>query len=131
MFLSELSSLEKRAFYSLALELIRSDGKIMEDEEILLSQFADEMSLDQISVSLIEQEQAFRVFDNSDLSVKKKVFLELFALAMSDEELEKEEIALLDRFSEHIHLSAQETDQIKKCVFRLTEVYRDIAQAVS
>ena len=84
MFLSGFNYNEKCAFFSLAKCIAEADENISKNEDNLLKQYLDEMSLNIEQITDITADDAINTFLNSSNRVRKQVFIELFALTLCD-----------------------------------------------
>lgn len=123
MYLSNLTDEEKSAFFSLAKCIIDADNKVAENEETLLSQFLQEMSMDISQIIPLSLEGAIDVFCESGFPTRKQVYIELFGLVMCDSDFAEEEKSLLSHIADKLGLSAQIQEDIQKCVMDLLGVY--------
>lgn len=123
MFLSGFNYNEKCAFFSLAKNLAEADEIISKNEDNLLKQYLDEMSLNIEQITYITADDAINTFLNSSNKVRKQVFIELFALTLCDNEFAREEAELISHYANCVHISGQNQEEMKACVIDLLQVY--------
>ena len=123
MFLSGFNFNEKCAFFSLAKSIAEADENISKNEDNLLKQYLDEMSLNIEQITDITADDAINTFLNSSNRVRKQVFIELFALTLCDNELSKEEDKLISHYGNSLKISEQDQENIRSCVIDLLQVY--------
>ena len=123
MFLSGFDYNEKCAFFSLARNIVEADANISKNEDNLLNQYLDEMSLNIEQITDISEDDAIGTFLNSCSRVRKQVFIELFALTLCDNELAREEDELISRYADSLQISAQDQEKMRACVIDLLQVY--------
>ena len=107
MFLNLLNEKEKKGFLILAKQLMKADGIITESESQILSVYVHEMQ-----ITLADSEENNQIEDiiadfasSSTAEIKRIVYLELMALALSDANYAKEEKLLMDHIAEKFNLS--------------------------
>ena len=130
MFLNSLNMEEKNAFYSIALDVISADGILSSKEELLLSQYLEEMNIDRDSVKPVVLEDALDVIKASGDSISKKIYLELYALSMCDEDFNESEKQLLEYIALWLGLTRETASEIHGLVDELLLIYRKIGNAV-
>ena len=130
MFLNSLNIEEKNAFYSIALDVISADGILSSKEELLLSQYLEEMNIDRGSVKPVVLEDALDVIKASGDSISKKIYLELYALSMCDEDFSESEKQLLEYIALWLGLTRETASEIHSPVDELLLIYRKIGNAV-
>ena len=130
MFLNSLNIEEKNAFYSIALDVISADGILSSKEELLLSQYLEEMNIDRSSVKPVVLEDALDVIKASGDSISKKIYLELYALSMCDEDFNESEKQLLEYIALWLGLTRETASEIHGLVDELLLIYRKIGNAV-
>lgn len=123
MFLSGFNYNEKCAFFSLAKSIAEADENISKNEDNLLKQYLEEMSLNIEHITDITADDAIDTFLNSSNRVRKQVFIELFALSLCDNELAEEEDKLISHFGNSLNISEQDQENIRACVIDLLQVY--------
>lgn len=123
MFLSGFDYNEKCAFFSLARNIVEADANISKNEDNLLNQYLDEMSLNIEQITDISEDDAIGTFLNTSSRVRKQVFIELFALTLCDNELAREEDELISRYADSLQISAQDQEKMRACVIDLLQVY--------
>ena len=123
MFLSGFNFNEKCAFFSLAKSIAEADENISKNEDNLLNQYLDEMSLNIEQITDITADDAIKTFLNSSNRVRKQVFIELFALTLCDNELAKEEEKLISHYGNSLNISEQDKENIRTCVIDLLQIY--------
>ena len=96
MFLSKLSLNEKKAFLKIAHHVARSDDDFSEKQKMIIDQYCDEMSINDIDFD----EKQFNLYSELeqilDSESQKIILLELMALVYSDDLLHESEKEVLD-----------------------------------
>lgn len=123
MFLSGFDYNEKCAFFSLAKNIAEADENISKNEDNLMRQYLDEMSLSIEQITDITADDAIEIFLNTGSRVRKQVFIELFALTLCDRELAKDEDELISHFADRLDISEQDQKELRACVIDLLQLY--------
>ena len=127
MFLKEMNIREKSAFYFIVKKLIAADGVLDDNEKSMLGQFLVEMDVKLGKLIQVDDiEEACGLLDSSDMSIKKKLYLELTGLACCDGEYADSEKAYLHDISEKLGIERSNASEIEKCVIDLLDVYKRI-----
>lgn len=133
MFLSQLTDNEKVNFMKLAYEIANKDGHFDEAEKMILSQYAQEMNMsfeadnyqDNVSVNdLIES------FKQSDFSIVKKIFIELMGLVLVDNEYNKVEAEILEKYIEIHGLDSNYLVKVKNWIQKMTLLYSELSELI-
>ena len=114
MFLVDLSPDEKKAFFSLATDMIAADGKVTESEQTMLQLLMAELGLSPGDSPRVAIEQALDVLAGSDST--EAVLTELIGLALVDQEYPDEERALVTRVAEALGISSREQRSLEQWV---------------
>ncbi|GFP76253.1 hypothetical protein [Clostridium fungisolvens] len=133
MFLSELIIKEKEAFMVVAKEIIESDDKIEKSEEDLLNSYKIEMNLieDDIRDLKIEVNEAKHTLAGMTTDKKRKVYMELYALAFCDGDYDKKEKEIMDEIKAKFEISDDTQKELETCVNELNLVYKKISAVVN
>ena len=110
-------------FFSLAKIIAEADENISKNEDNLMRQYLDEMSLSIEQITDITADDAIEVFLNTGSRVRKQVFIELFALTLCDRELAKDEDELISHFADRLDISEQDQKELRACVIDLLQLY--------
>lgn len=133
MFLNELTLKEKEAFVVVAKEIIESDNKIQPAEEELLSNYKNEMNLieDDIKHSMENSKTARIVLASMSDNKKRKLYMELYALAFCDGSYDKEEKIIMNEIQSLFKISSDTQIKLESCVDELNEIYKKISVIVN
>lgn len=130
MYLGVFSDEEKSAFFSLAKSLVNSDNVVAENEVALLNQYLVEMGMDITQIIPLSFDESIDVFCHSELTTRRKVYVELFGLAMCDSDFAQEEKELLLTIADKLDISEQAQSDIQNCVIDLLAVYSRMNELV-
>ena len=123
MFLNEFDDAKKEGFWNLAVQLIKTDGKILPDEKGILSSYKAEMERDDLSVEECS-EDIEKIVSDMDLDSKSKRILmyELVSLAFSDELYDLNERETLKAIQKAIGMSDEELSKLADYTRKLSEL---------
>ncbi len=107
----------------MAKSIAEADENISKNEDNLLKQYLDEMSLNIEQITDITEDDAINIFFTASNRVRKQVFIELFALTLCDNELVREEDELISHYGNSLNITEQDQDNIRTCVIDLLQVY--------
>lgn len=133
MFLSELSLEEKKAFLEIANELISADN-IKTDEEIsMILQYKKEMNLSEedYKIGTIGYESALEKLKIIDIVKQKKIFFELIALALCDNDYSNQEKEYIEKLQKSFSISDEQLTGFINCVEDINKVYKKLGELIS
>lgn len=131
MFLNEFNKEEQSAFYALANKIVVADEVVDTSEKILLSQFLQEMGVTKKEIDIMTPGAAVEIFQLSSESIRRKAYIELYALSLCDEVLDDKEKDILDELASAFELSNDLVDKLNKCVVELIQLYKEIGDLTS
>ena len=100
MYLSTLSTNEKRLFLTLAFEVLKADGQISSSEARLIMSYAAQLGVPFDKEDLnTDIDGVISELQSSSARVKRIILLELLRLSLSDDEAENNELALIGELS--------------------------------
>ncbi|MBL4930760.1 hypothetical protein [Clostridium paridis] len=105
MFLNELNIIESKAFVNLVRELANLDEIFAKEEEKLIEEYIDELTLRDQDIEKQSLEEIKDVFNSSTDRIKKIVFFELIGLALVDGEFEHKEEVFLKELAHDFNIS--------------------------
>lgn len=133
MFLNELTFKEKEAFVVVAKEVIEANDKIEQSEEELLNNYKNEMNLieDDIKNSMETPKTAKIILAAMGTNKKRKVYMELYALAICDGYYDKEEKTIINEIQSLFEISNSTKIKLQLCTDELNGVYKKISDTVN
>lgn len=127
MYLALLKQNEKENFLKLAVALSSADGNFGEEEHFMISQYCDEMGIDNHIPNDIEKELAVNeIANDSSLQNKKIIIFELLGLAMSDKNFAEAEETLIISLAEKLDLNADYVANCKEMITKYLELQTQI-----
>ena len=127
MYLALLKQNEKENFLKLAVTLSASDGNFSEEEHFMISQYCDEMGIDNNIPTNIEKDLIFdEIANNSSLQNKKIIIFELLGLAMSDKKYDKTEEELILTLAKKSGLDAGYVANCKEMITKYLKLQNQI-----
>ncbi len=130
MFLQELGPIEAEAFLTLACEMIEDDGIICLEENDLLDQYQKELGITGFSFDPTAAAAARHTLAQLDEVAKRKVYMELFSIAVCDCEEDVTERITLTSIRDALALSPHVCSELESCVYDLYSVYDEIEEAL-
>lgn len=132
MFLSQLTSDEKEAFISLAVNAARANGEIADEEHAIIEDYCREMG-----ISFFDSENAKSVndiifiFQNSPVRHKKIVVFELLGLLVVDGDYDKKEKNFVKKFAAQIGISDDDLDKQAELIRKYMALVREISDELN
>lgn len=112
MYLKELKVEEKQAFLLLAYSIAEADGIYADEEQILMSAYANECGIPfKKPDNPIEIQDVLSSFEDSSERTKRIILLEIIAMALVDTKYEDEEKAIIEKIASSFSISNAETDK--------------------
>ena len=113
MFLNHLSDAGKEKFIELAYKLAYSNRKYPEVQQKLLSRYMEECGVRYIP-STTTREELIAYFGEQSLEIKKIIYLEIYMLLISDEQIDADEAKVLAELKAAFKLSDDEAVEIQE-----------------
>lgn len=127
MYLALLKQNEKENFLKLAVALSSADGNFGEEEHFMISQYCDEMGIDNHIPNDIEKDFVINNIANDSSEQNKKIIIfELLGLAMSDKNFAEAEETLIITLAEKLDLNADYVSSCKEMITKYLELQTQI-----
>ena len=127
MYLALLKQNEKENFLKLAVALSSADGNFGEEEHFMISQYCDEMGIDNQIPTDIEKDLVINDIANDSSKQNKKIIIfELLGLAMSDKNFAEAEETLIISLAEKLDLNADYVSSCKEMITKYLELQTQI-----
>jgi len=110
MFLHILNNDEKILFYHLAKQIVASDNKIEEIEQLTLQYMRSEMNLDDSVDKMQINDIDTRILQVNSYKSKVAILLELIGLCLADEDFADEERKLINKIANNFKISQNQID---------------------
>ncbi len=127
MFLAKLSPKQKEAFYSLANQFIRIDGKVLRSEKLIIKQLKTEMGLSaadkpkNLSIS-----EACRPFKSTKSRVS--AILEMIGIGLADSDYSKEETAFVNEMARNFGFDEIKLLEMENWALRMLTLSKEAAE---
>ena len=131
MFLSGLTQEKQKAFLNLAYTMIYADGRLDEAEKKIFDSFKAEIDEDFSNAQKIDFAEALAAFDDSSVTEKNGVFLELYAIALIDESYPEEEKVLVEQAKAHFNISDDKFAQMTAALKKFVDACKNLREAVA
>lgn len=117
MYLNYLTQREKRIFLKLSQVVSEADGIVLEDEKLLIHQYAEEMQLSPEEMAKEDVDSILaEISCNSTNKAKRIIYAELLAIALIDSNYEESEIVLMKKIASIFKISPKLEFQISNAV---------------
>lgn len=127
MYLALLKQNEKENFLKLAVALSSADGNFGEEEHFMISQYCDEMGIENHIPTDIDKNLVVNdIANNSSEQNKKIIIFELLGLAMCDKNFTKAEENLIISLAQKLNLNAEYVASCKEMITRYLELQNQI-----
>ena len=113
MFLNHLSDAGKENFIELAYKLAYSNREFPQAQQKILSRYMEECGVRYIP-STMTREELIKYFGEQSPEVKKIIYLEIYMLLISDEEIDADETKVLSELKSGFGLSDDEAVKIQE-----------------
>ena len=131
MFLHELGKIEAEAFLTLASEIIEDDGIVDLEEAKVLDQYARDMNVHGFSYDAAATNAARDTLAQLDELLKRKIYMELFSVAICDSFEDVNERRTLNALRDAFGFDNRICRMLESCVFDLYSVYAAIDEALT
>ena len=127
MYLALLKQNEKENFLKLAVALSSADGNFGEEEHFMISQYCDEMGIENHIPTDIKKDLAINEIANDSTEQNKKIIIfELLGLAMSDKNFAEAEETLIISLADKLKLNADYVGNCKEMITKYLELQNQI-----
>ena len=127
MYLALLKQNEKENFLKLAVALSSADGNFGEEEHFMISQYCDEMGLDNHIPNEVDKDFIVNeIANDSSIQNKKIMIFELLGLAMSDKKFSKSEETLILSFANKLGIDSEYVVNCKEMITKYLELQNQI-----
>lgn len=130
MFIGELTNELQVAFLNLAHTMMIADGEIAKQEKRIFESYAGELKVDLKVAHKVDFDEEIKIFTNCSTNVKKKVFYELYAIALIDERLDEAEKVYIDSMKKNLGISDDTISEMKRGLEQLIDAYKHIREIV-
>lgn len=132
MFLNQLSDKEKNAFISLSVHASKSNGVLAEEEKAMIQEYCKEMDIPLFDANdAISMDEIVAVFNESELTIKKIVLLEMLGLVYSDGEYDDSEKGFVIEYANKIGLTDEDVEKQTEAVKTYLDALKKVAEAIS
>lgn len=116
MFLGGMQKKEKEVFWNLAVQMVYMDGTVTQEEKTMLEGYNDELA--DIDKIIEKPEKTLGEYlagcDVESPSVRKAIYLELFAIAFVDNNYSEEEMQMMRRIKEKFNITDSDASDLEK-----------------
>ena len=131
MFLSGLTHEKQKAFLNLAYTMIYADGRLDEEEKKIFDSYKAEIDADFSEAQNVDFAKALAAFDDSSVTEKNGVFLELYAIALIDESYPEEEKILVEQAKARFNISDDKFAQMTAALKKFIDACKNLREVVA
>lgn len=132
MFLNELPEEKRNTFLNMAYTLISADGVFTDVEMQTLQLYTIEFNIEQLpELSTIDYDKALAEFADLPLSMRKKVYFELYSLAFADSNCSNEEKVLLNKAATHWEIPIRDVEELESITRKLLFDYEQLGYVIN
>ena len=132
MYLKTLKENEKQSFIQLAYEIMNADKVIADEEMAMIEAYCDEMSIEKPDdYSTEKANKAKEELSESDLTTRRSVYFELYALVACDGSYDETEQVLMNEIRGAFGISHPEAQKLEKLYDDLQITYNAINNAIN
>ena len=130
MFIKGLSKELQSAFLNLAYTMVYADNQLAEEEKKIFDSYSLEVDVDMKDAHKVDFAQELAVFDKCNDVIKRRVFFELYAIALIDDVYAEEEKLLVDMMKERFNISDAKMEEMRNGLNNLTNAYKKLEDIV-
>ena len=124
MYLNKLNAEQKELFLNLGVFLTNADGVVNNEEEYIISQMCQEMSIEKKINNDLGVEEIIEKLSLLSTEIEKKmIFIELVAIVMTDGLCNEDEMFFIKKIATKFNISNNEIEQTIKNVSDLYVIY--------
>ena len=133
MFIAGFSKEQQEVFLNLAHTMVYADGRLDEREQLLFIGYSVEIdpSIDMAKVHTVDFKKELAAFDECSEADKQKIFFELYAIALIDEDYPESEKVLVDLVKEHFNISDDKMAAMRKALKTFIDAYKNLRAVVT
>ena len=132
MYLNKLNAEQKELFLNLGVFLTNADGVLNNEEEYIISQMCQEMSIEKKINNDLGVEDIIEKLSLLSTEIEKKmIFIELVAIVMTDGLCNEDEMFFIKKIATKFNISNNEIEQTIKNVSDLYHIYSNLNEFIN
>ena len=123
---------EKKAFWNIANVLASVDGRVMEEESILM-QYNEEMGVNFafIDASLVDVKKELESISESSIRSRRIIYFELFGVAYADTEFDEKEQQVLAEVADALGIADDIRNTLESSVKNIFDTYKKLGEVLN
>ena len=133
MFIAGFGKEQQEKFLNLAYTMVYADGRLDEREQQLFAGYGVEVdpSIDMSKVHAVDFAAELSAFDECTAIDKQKIFFELYAIALIDEDYPDSEKVLVEQAKERFNISDDKVAQMGAALKNFIDAYKNLHTVVN
>lgn len=130
MFIKGLKKELQAAFLNLAYTMVYADNQLAEEEKKIFDSYSLEVDVDIKDAHEVDFAEELKVFDKCSDLIKRKIFFELYAIALIDEVYTDEEKELVEMMQKRFNISNEKMREMREGLEAVSAAYKKINDIV-
>ena len=131
MFIAGFDKAKQEVFLNLAYTMVYADGRLDEKEQQLFASYQIETEADMSKVHKVDFETELSAFDDCTVQQKQRIFFELYAIALIDDEYPEAEKELVEIVKKRFNISDDKMAAMKEALTNFINAYNNLSQVVT
>lgn len=133
MFIAGFSKTQQEKFLNLAYTMVYADGRLDEREQQIFASYGVEVdpSIDMTQVHAVDFAAELATFDECTAVDKQKIFFELYAIALIDEDYPDSEKVLVEQVKARFKISDDKVAQMNSALKNFIAAYKNLHAVVT
>lgn len=133
MFIAGFTKEQQEKFLNLAYTMVYADGRLDKREQQIFIGYSIEIdpSIDMAKVHAVDFEKELATFDECSAIDKQKIFFELYAIALIDEDYPESEKVLIEAAKKLLNISDDKMAVMRGALQNFIEAYKNLCAVVT
>lgn len=133
MFIAGFTKEQQEKFLNLAYTMVYADGRLDKREQQIFVGYSIEIdpSIDMAKVHAVDFEKELATFDECSAIDKQKIFFELYAIALIDEDYPESEKVLVEAAKKLLNISDDKMAVMRGALQNFIEAYKNLCAVVT
>ncbi|MBR7025489.1 MAG: hypothetical protein IKI08_05720 [Selenomonadaceae bacterium] len=133
MFIAGFNKTQQEKFLNLAYTMVYADGRLDEREQQIFAGYSVEVdpSIDMAQVHAVDFATELAAFDDCTTVDKQKIFFELYAIALIDEDYPDAEKVLVEQAKERFNISDDKVAAMNSALKNFIDAYKNLHAVVT
>lgn len=133
MFIAGFTKEQQEKFLNLAYTMVYADGRLDKREQQIFIGYSIEIdpSIDMAKVHAVDFEKELATFDECSAIDKQKIFFELYAIALIDEDYPESEKVLIEAAKKLLNISDDKMAVMREALQNFIEAYKNLCAVVT